>query len=101
MAALPGMAGREAALLEELAEKGEAKGEELFYPLAFERPGSVLDYLATGSDGHTSSTTSGSRPRRRRRARNTRASTAGRSRKAPCRPPTGCSIPSRPWRPRP
>jgi transcription-repair coupling factor (superfamily II helicase) len=42
---LPGIKGREGPLLEELAEKGEAKGEELFYPLAFERPGSALDYL--------------------------------------------------------
>jgi len=42
---LPGMDGREGAFLEELAAKGEAKGEELFYPLAFEKPGSVLDYL--------------------------------------------------------
>jgi transcription-repair coupling factor (superfamily II helicase) len=43
------MDGREGAILEELAEKGEAKGEELFYPLAFEKPGSVLDYLGPGS----------------------------------------------------
>jgi len=42
---LPGIQGRESAFLEELAEKGEAKGEELFYHLAFTRPGSVLDYL--------------------------------------------------------
>jgi transcription-repair coupling factor (superfamily II helicase) len=45
LAAMPGLAGREGALLEELAEKGEAKGEELFYPLAFDKPGSILDYL--------------------------------------------------------
>jgi transcription-repair coupling factor (superfamily II helicase) len=45
LAGLPGLGGREAALLDELAQKGEAKGEELFYPLAFDRPGSVLDYL--------------------------------------------------------
>jgi transcription-repair coupling factor (superfamily II helicase) len=43
--ALPGMKGREGPLLEELTEKGEVKGEELFYPLAFEKPGSVLDYM--------------------------------------------------------
>ena len=49
IAALPGLAGREASLLEELAEKGEARGEELFYPLAFDRPGSVLDYLGQGA----------------------------------------------------
>jgi transcription-repair coupling factor (superfamily II helicase) len=49
MPLLPGMDGREGAILEELAEKGEAKGEELFYPLAFEKPGSVLDYLGPGS----------------------------------------------------
>jgi transcription-repair coupling factor (superfamily II helicase) len=47
---LPGTKGREGALLEELAEKGEAKGEELFYRLAFASPagdgsGSILDYL--------------------------------------------------------
>jgi len=46
---LPGIKGREEALLEELAEKGEAKGEELWYPLAFERPGSILDYLPPDS----------------------------------------------------
>ena len=46
---LPGMDGREASYLEGLAEKGEAKGEELFYPLAFERPGSVLEYLGEGA----------------------------------------------------
>jgi transcription-repair coupling factor (superfamily II helicase) len=51
LAGLPGMAGREGALLEELAEKGEAKGEELFYPLAFGAAGSpsILDYA--GPDG--------------------------------------------------
>jgi transcription-repair coupling factor (superfamily II helicase) len=46
---LPGIRGREGPLLEELAEKGEAKGEELFYHLAFEKPGSVLDYLGRGA----------------------------------------------------
>src|SRR5208282_6663862 len=46
---LPGMDGRETSFLESLAEKGEAKGEELFYPLAFERPGSVLEYLGEGA----------------------------------------------------
>jgi transcription-repair coupling factor (superfamily II helicase) len=29
--------------------KGEARGEELWYPLVFERPGSILDYLGAGS----------------------------------------------------
>jgi transcription-repair coupling factor (superfamily II helicase) len=42
---LPGIKGREGKLLEELAEKGEAKGEEFFYPLVFEKTDSVLDYL--------------------------------------------------------
>ena len=42
---LPGIKGREAKLLEELAEKGEAKGEEFYYPLVFEKTDSVLDYL--------------------------------------------------------
>jgi transcription-repair coupling factor (superfamily II helicase) len=46
---LPGVKGREGPLLEELAESGEAKGEELWYPLAFDRPGSILDYLPEGS----------------------------------------------------
>jgi transcription-repair coupling factor (superfamily II helicase) len=46
---LPGLKGREGPLLEELAEKGEAKGEELFYSLAFEKPGSILDYLGPGT----------------------------------------------------
>jgi transcription-repair coupling factor (superfamily II helicase) len=46
---LAGMKGREAALLEELREKGEAKGEELFYPLAFEKPDCALDYLGPGT----------------------------------------------------
>jgi transcription-repair coupling factor (superfamily II helicase) len=49
MPSLPGMGGREGAFLEELAERGEARGEELFYPLAFERPGSILDYLGPGA----------------------------------------------------
>ncbi|HET7839854.1 MAG TPA: transcription-repair coupling factor [Rectinemataceae bacterium] len=54
MAQMPGCAGREGPLLEELAEKGEAKGEELWYHLAFDRtksgaPGSILDYL--GAEG--------------------------------------------------
>jgi len=54
MPMLPGMNGREVAFLEELAEKGEAKGEELFYPFAFEGSaedgrGSILDYLEPGS----------------------------------------------------
>ena len=54
MPMLPGMNGREVAFLEELAEKGEAKGEELLYPFAFEGSaedgrGSILDYLEPGS----------------------------------------------------
>jgi transcription-repair coupling factor (superfamily II helicase) len=36
-------------LLEELRTKGEARGEEIFFPLAFEKPASVLDYLGEGS----------------------------------------------------
>ncbi|HRY53305.1 MAG TPA: transcription-repair coupling factor [Spirochaetia bacterium] len=48
--ALPGLKGREGPLLEELAEKGEARGEELWYPLAHgQGPGSILDYLPAGS----------------------------------------------------
>ncbi len=51
---LPGIKGREAPLLEELAEKGEARGEELWYPLAYGQqahggPGSILDFLPEGS----------------------------------------------------
>jgi transcription-repair coupling factor (superfamily II helicase) len=49
MASLPGIKGREEPFLEELAEKGEARGEELWYPLAFDEPGSILDYLPLGS----------------------------------------------------
>jgi transcription-repair coupling factor (superfamily II helicase) len=49
MPLLPGMGGRERAFLEELSAKGEAKGEELFYSLAFEESGSVLDYLGPGA----------------------------------------------------
>jgi transcription-repair coupling factor (superfamily II helicase) len=33
-------------ILEELSTKAEADGEELFYPLAFEKPATLLDYLA-------------------------------------------------------
>jgi transcription-repair coupling factor (superfamily II helicase) len=32
-------------LIEELKAKGEAKGEEMFFPLAFDAPASILDYL--------------------------------------------------------
>jgi transcription-repair coupling factor (superfamily II helicase) len=47
---LPGIQGREGPLLEELAEKGEIKGEEYWYPLVHDRrdggrPGSILDYI--------------------------------------------------------
>ncbi len=48
-AGLPNCAGRMDAVLEELAEKGEARGEELWYPLAWPESASVLDYL--GEDG--------------------------------------------------
>ncbi|MBL8965437.1 MAG: DEAD/DEAH box helicase, partial [Spirochaetaceae bacterium] len=54
--ALPNCAGRLGPLLEELREKGEAKGEELWYALAHGAAGgagevesSVLDYLGEGS----------------------------------------------------
>jgi len=46
---LPGCAGRMEAVLEALREAGEWKGEELWYSLAWERPGSVADYL--GDEG--------------------------------------------------
>ena len=42
---LPNCSGRTEALIEELSEKGEAKGEELWYPLAWKESASVLDYL--------------------------------------------------------
>ncbi len=37
------------ALIEELRIKGEAKGEELFFPLSYTGPASLLDYLGDGS----------------------------------------------------
>jgi transcription-repair coupling factor (superfamily II helicase) len=46
---LPNCSGRVEALLEELGEKGEARGEELWYPLAWEKPASILDYLGPDS----------------------------------------------------
>ena len=46
---LPNCEGRMSALLEELSEKGEARGEELWYPIAWGESASILDYL--GSDG--------------------------------------------------
>ncbi|HUX41024.1 MAG TPA: transcription-repair coupling factor [Rectinemataceae bacterium] len=52
--ALPGCADRLGPLLESLSTSGEAKGEELWYPLAFENPGSILDHLkAASGDGGT------------------------------------------------
>jgi transcription-repair coupling factor (superfamily II helicase) len=45
----PNCAGRLEPLLEELREKGEARGEELWYPIAWSEPASLLDYL--GSEG--------------------------------------------------
>jgi transcription-repair coupling factor (superfamily II helicase) len=42
----PNCSGRLDGLLEELSEKGEAKGEELWYPLAWPEPSSLLDYLS-------------------------------------------------------
>jgi transcription-repair coupling factor (superfamily II helicase) len=50
LAAMPQVKGREGPILEELSEKGEAKGEELFYPLAFGESAdaatsSILDYI--------------------------------------------------------
>ena len=36
------------AFLEELSTKGEAKGEELWYPLSYKKKASVLDYLKDG-----------------------------------------------------
>jgi transcription-repair coupling factor (superfamily II helicase) len=47
---LPNCQGRMDALLEELAETGEAKGEELWYSLAWGESASILDYLDSGSD---------------------------------------------------
>jgi transcription-repair coupling factor (superfamily II helicase) len=44
-----GLKGREEALLEELGTRGEAKGEELWFPSAFEESASILDYI--GTDG--------------------------------------------------
>ena len=54
-ASLPGCEGRLDPILESLATSGEAKGEELWYPLAFERPGSIIDHFtaASGKDGCT------------------------------------------------
>jgi transcription-repair coupling factor (superfamily II helicase) len=43
---LPNCQGRVDGLIEELREKGEAKGEELWYPLAWGKPASILDYLS-------------------------------------------------------
>jgi len=45
---LPNCQGRVEGLLEELGEKGEARGEELWYPLAWDKPASILDYLGEG-----------------------------------------------------
>jgi transcription-repair coupling factor (superfamily II helicase) len=49
---LPGCTNRLAPLLEALSASGEAKGEELWYPLAFPEPGSIIDYLRPeGAEG--------------------------------------------------
>jgi transcription-repair coupling factor (superfamily II helicase) len=46
---LPELVKADLGFLAELFERGEAKGEEIWYPLAFENRYSVLDYL--GTDG--------------------------------------------------
>ncbi|HUX36887.1 MAG TPA: transcription-repair coupling factor, partial [Rectinemataceae bacterium] len=48
---LPGCEGRLGPLLEALSATGEAKGEESWYPLAFEEPGSIVDHLSTAARG--------------------------------------------------
>jgi len=45
LATLPEFPAKGRAFVDELVARGGAEGEELFYPLAFERPASVLDYL--------------------------------------------------------
>jgi len=42
---LPGCRGRMDALAESLSTGGEARGEELWYPLAYDAPGKLQDYL--------------------------------------------------------
>ncbi len=49
---LPGLSGRDKDLLESLAEKAEARGEELWFPLAFppeSQKSSILEYLGEDS----------------------------------------------------
>ena len=41
----PGCAGRLGEMLDQLRERKEFKGEELWYGVGLERPGSILDYL--------------------------------------------------------
>ncbi len=57
---LPNCAGRMGPLLEELREKGEAKGEELWYPLAWDKPASLLDYLAASDSASVQAGKAGS-----------------------------------------
>ncbi|HOT63074.1 MAG TPA: transcription-repair coupling factor, partial [Treponemataceae bacterium] len=45
LSTLPEFPAKGRAFVDELVARGGAEGEELFYPLAFERPASVLDYL--------------------------------------------------------
>jgi transcription-repair coupling factor (superfamily II helicase) len=47
LGACPEMADQAAAIAAALAERGQFPGEEMLYPLAFERPSSLLDYLGT------------------------------------------------------
>ncbi len=45
LSGLRGMKDAAPVIAETLAELGELQGEELYYPIAFERPGMLLDYL--------------------------------------------------------
>ncbi|MCX7025636.1 MAG: transcription-repair coupling factor [Spirochaetes bacterium] len=45
LAGLQGMAGAADGIAAELSERGELEGEELYYPLAFDKPGMLLDYM--------------------------------------------------------
>mgnify|MGYP001806685642 CR=1 FL=1 len=46
LASVPEFSSGGKALIEHLRERGTAEGEELFFPVAFEKSASVLDYLA-------------------------------------------------------
>jgi len=48
---LPGCSGRMAPLLEALSATGEARGEEMWYPLAFDAPGSIIDHIRAAAGG--------------------------------------------------